>query len=238
MIPVLLRDWRWRLLLLALVGVLFYFLEPAFHPHEAVDPDFAPELGAAGISATLAYYAGTAMILLLAGFVSTDRREGYARLLFSHPTSPLALYALRWALALSLALLAAGAFLLLGQLVAWGAPRGGGQGLLLALLAALVYGGLMAFFSAALPRGDAWVVFLLFLPTFFPQLLDLLRLGISPGAYRTLLFVLPPQTALQSVYQSLVEHRGVDWGAAAFVGGYAAFWLGLGTLLVKLRELP
>lgn len=238
MIPILLRDLRGRLALLAVVALVLYLLEPGFHQHGAVDPEFARELGPAGVAATLAYLAALSMIVLLAGFISTDRREGYARLLFAHPTSPLALYGLRWGMALGLALLVAAVFLLVGQWVAWGEVRGGAQGLLLALLAALVYGALMAFFSAALPRGDAWLVFLLFLPTFFPQILALLQLAVSPGVHQAVLFVLPPQTALQSVYQGLVEGGGVAWGAAAFVTGYAAVWLGLAVLVLRLRELP
>ena len=237
MIPILLRDLRWRLLLVSVICLLLYFLEPAFHQHEegAVDPTFAQELGPIGVSATLAYLAGLSMIVLLAGFVSTDRREGYARMYFSHPTSPLAYYSLRWALALGVALSAALVFLLVGQTFAWGEFRGGGSGMLLAVLAGLVYGGLMAFLSVALPRGDAWIAFLLFIPTFFPQLLTLLETTIPRAAYRTLIFVLPPQTALQDVYQGLLLDD-LAWGSVVFVLGYAAVWLVLATLILRLRE--
>ena len=207
MIPILLRDLRWRLLLLLALCLLLYLLEPAFHQHEevVVDPEFAQQLGPMGISATLAYLSGLAMIVLLAGFVSTDRREGYAHMYFSHPTSPLAYYALRWGLALAVSLTTALVFLLVGQTFAWGEFRGGLGGMLLALLAALVYGGLMAFLSVALPRGDAWVAFFLFVPTFLPPELPAMLESTMPGGlYRTLLFVLPPQTALQDVYQGLL----------------------------------
>jgi hypothetical protein len=238
MIRILLQDLRWRLAVLVLVSLLFYFLEPAFHQHGSVpEPQLAASLSPAGIAASLAYLSGLAMILLLAGFVSTDRREGYTRLFFAQPTSPLALYGVRWLLALALTLLAAVAFLLLGQLVAWGEIRGGGSGLLLALLAALVYGGLMAFFSTALPRGDAWIVFLLFIPTFFPQLLTLLQATLPVPVHRTLLFLLPPQTALQEVFQSLIL-GDLAWGAITFVLGYAAVWIAAAVALLKLREWP
>jgi hypothetical protein len=235
MIAILLRDLRWRILVVLLIATLLYFLEPGFHQHGEVDPELAQELGPIGVSATLAYLAGLAMIVLLAGFVSTDRREGYARMYFSHPTSPLAYYALRWALAFAVAISAALAFLLVGQMLAWGEVRGGGSGLLLAVLAACVYGGLMAFLSVALRRGDAWIAFLLFLPTFFPDLLRLLQATISPGAYRTLLFVLPPQSALQDVYQGLLLDD-LAWGSVAFVLGYSAVWLVAGILLLRLKE--
>ena len=235
MIAILLRDLRWRLLLLFFVCVLLYFLEPGFHQHEVVDPELVGELGPMGVSATLAYLAGLSMIVLLGGFISTDRREGYARMYFSHPTSPLAYYSLRWAIAFAVAMAAALAFLFIGQTIAWGGVRGGAGGLLLPVLTACVYGGLMAFLSVALPRGDAWIAFLLFIPTFFPQLLTLLEMGIPAGAYRTLLFILPPQTAIQDVYQGLLLHD-IAWGSVAFVLGYAAVWLVAATLLLRVRE--
>ncbi|HEX2187874.1 MAG TPA: hypothetical protein VHG51_03200 [Longimicrobiaceae bacterium] len=237
MIPVTLRDWAPRLLLLALVVWALYLLEPGFHQHEAVEAGQLPveELGPLGISATLSYLAGLATIVLLAGFVSTDRRRGYALLYLSHPVRPLALYGLRWALAAAAALLAALLFLVFGQLLAWGGFRGGWPGLLLPALSVLVYGGLMATLSAALPRGDAWVALALFLPTFFPQLLVFLETALNPAGYRLLLFLLPPHWAFQEVYAGLLEGAPA-WGAAAYAAGYGLFWLGLGALLLRVRE--
>jgi len=238
MIPILLRDLRWRLLLLLLVCVTLYFLEPAFHRHEeTVDPEFAQELGPLGISATLAYLAGLSMIVLLAGFVSTDRREGHTRLYFSHPTSPLTFYGLRWAIAFGVTLVTVFFFLVFGQLLAWGRFMGGASGILLAAVAAVVYGGLMAFLSTALRRGDAWVAFLLFLPTFFPQILSLVELGISQSVYRGILFLLPPHGALQDIYQGLLQ-QAMGWSAVAFAVGYGVFWLLLAGLLLRVREWP
>lgn len=237
MIAVLLRDLRWRLLGVVAIALVMYSLEPAFHQHDApVEAELAPQLAPIGISATLAYLAGLSMIVLLAGFVSTDRREGYARLFLSHPTSPLALYGLRWALALVLSLAAAALFLLVGQIVAWGEFAGGAGGMLMALLAALVYGGLMAILSVLLPRGDAWVALLLFLPTFFPQILTLLEQSAG-AAFRLVLFLLPPQTALTDVYQGLIQ-GDLAWGAVAFVVGYAAVLLTAAGLVLRLREWP
>jgi hypothetical protein len=233
-IEVMLRDLRGRLALVLLLCVILYFLEPGFHDHGPVDPELASEMGPLGVSATLAYLAGLAMIVLLAGFVSTDRREGYGAILFSHPTSPLAYYGLRWGLAVALALVAALVFLLLGQMVAWGEVRGGGAGMLLPLLTALIYGGLMAFFSTVLRRGDAWVVFLLFLPTFFPQLLALLEGALPAGVHALLLFLLPPQGALQEVYRGLLL-GDVVWPAAVFAAGYGIVWLALAVAVLRMR---
>lgn len=238
MIPILLRDLRWRLLLLLGIAWLMYLLEPAFHQHgEALPPDQAAGLSPVGVSATLSYFAGLAMIVLLAGFISEDRRAGYARMYFAHPTRPLAFYGVRWLLAYALAVGGAALFLVLGQLVGWGEVRGGWSGMVLPLVSALVYGGLMAFLSAALPRGDAWVGFLLFLPTFVPQLLTLGIQALPVAAQAPLYFLLPPQTALQVIWQGLLQGTLV-WGALLFAAGYGVAWLAAGALLLRVRELP
>ncbi len=238
MISILLRDLAPRLLLVALAALAFYALEPGFHQHEIQEGETLPVLGPLGISATLANLAGLAMVILLAGFVSTDRRRGFYRIFFSHPTHPLTFYALRWLVALGVTMLATTLFLFLGQVAAWGEYRGGASGLLLALLSALVYGGLMAFLSAALPRGDAWVAVIVYLLTFF--WLQVLALGAQPFAApvrQALSFVLPPQTALQDVYEGLLAGQ-LAAGAAAFIVGYGLFWLLLAGLLLRLREWP
>lgn len=238
MISIVLRDWGWRLGLLVGILWIMYLLEPAFHQHGAeLDPEQARGLSPVGISATLSYFAGLAMIVLLAGFISTDRREGYSRLFFSHPTAPLALYGLRWALALLLAVGGAALFLVVGQWIAWGEFRGGWSGLLLALASALAYGGLMAFLSAALTRGDGWIAFLLFLPTFVPQVLDLGLAALPPALRQLILFILPPQSALQVVWQGLLE-GSVAWSGFFFAVGYGAVWMILGVLVLRLREWP
>lgn len=238
MIPIFLRDMLPRLAMVALAGWMFYLLEPGFHQHGPADPGFAVDLGPLGISATLANLAGLSMVILLAGFISADRRRGYYRIFFSHPTNPLAFYGLRWVLALGLALLAATVFLVVGQFAAWGEFRGGWSGLLLALLSAVAYGGLIAFLSALLPRGDAWVAVLLFVFTFI--WLQVLALGAQPFSLpvrQILTLLLPPQTALQDMYEEIVVGR-IAWDAAAFVAGYGAVWLGLAGVMVRFREWP
>lgn len=235
MIPILLRDLRARL---ALLGVLFLGLlwwEIEARSHGTLDP---LEVGPASAAAPMAYLASLTMILLLAGFVSTDRREGYTRLFFAHPTSPSVFYALRWALALAVALGASLVFLLSLQWFAWGEIRGGWLALLLPLLTAWIFGGLMAFLSTALPRGDAWVALALFVPTLFPQLLSLLLASVGPGVRQGVLFLLPPQTtALQQVYEAVLVGQ-VPWGAVGWALGYGTVWLVLGTLALRLREWP
>lgn len=238
MIPIILRDLRWRMALLAVVAWLLYLMEPGFHQHGTLAPEEAVALGPLGISATLSYFAGIAMIVLLAGFISSDRREGYTRIFFSHPTRPIAFYALRWSVALAIAMLAATAFLIVGQLVAWGEVRGGWSGLLLPLVSAIVYGGLMAFLSSALPRGDAFAGFLLILPTFVPQLLTFGLAALPPALRQALLLVLPPHGALQVLWQGLVAEGRVLWMAAAFGVGYGIVWLIAAVALLRVRDWP
>ncbi len=238
MIPIFLRDLVPRLLVVALAGAMFYMLDPAFHQHEAIASELVADLGPLGLSATLANLAGLAMLILLSGFISTDRRRGYYRIYFSHPTRPLAYYGTKWALAFGLAMAAAALFLVLGQLLAWGEIRGGASGLWLALLSAVAYGGLIAFLSALLPRADGWVSALIFIFTYL--WLQALALGAEPFSApvrQVLNFILPPQTALQDVYSAIVG-GGTAWGAAVFVLGYGTFWLLAAALLVRVREWP
>ncbi|HEU0016447.1 MAG TPA: hypothetical protein VFQ45_22395 [Longimicrobium sp.] len=239
MIPLLLRGFVPRLLLVALAGWMFWLLEPAFHAHEGPVPEqFALDLGAYGLSASLANYAGLAMLVLLGGFIASDRRQGYYRMFFSHPTRPVAFYALRWGMALGLAMLAAALLLVLGQLAAWGRFEGGWRGLWLALLAAVAYGGLVAFLSVVLARGDAWVALVLFIFNYF-------WLQARSGGWQpfsgplndAVSLLLPPQLALSDVYDGLLRGE-VAWGASAFAAGYGVFWLVVAALLLELSDWP
>ena len=235
MIAIILRDMRWRLvLLLALCGLL-YALEPGFHQHEGQDVE-AIALGPLGISATLAYLSGLAMIILLSGFISGDRREGYTRLFFSQPTSPLQYYGVRWGVAYLVSVGTSVLFLVLGQAIAWGEVRGGWSGLILPMLTALIYGGLIAFLSAVLPRGDAWVGFLLFLPTFFPQILQGLA-NASPFVRQVVLLIIPPQGALQQLWEGLVLSR-FSYDGLVYAMAYGLVFLAAAVLLLKVQDLP
>jgi hypothetical protein len=239
MIPVLLRGLLPRLVLVALLCVAFYFLEPGFHTHDvAASEEFSLDLGYMGVAATLANLAGLSMLVLLGGFISSDRRQGYYRLYFSHPTRPIAFYGVRWALALLLAMAAAAAFLVIGQVAAWGSFEGGWSGLLLALLAAVAYGGMIAFLSVALTKGDTWVALVLFLFNYF--WLYATSLGVRPLPpllNDAVALLLPPQLALGDVYDGLLRGE-IVWGASAFAAGYGVFWLLMAGLLLRLRDWP
>jgi hypothetical protein len=239
-IPILLRGMVPRLVLVALLGVAFFMLEPAFHQHtgEVVPEEFRLDLGVQGLSGTLGNFAGLAMLVLLGGFVSNDRRQGYYRLYFSHPTRPLAFYGLRWGMGLTAVMVAAAIFLVVGQLVAWGRFEGGWSGLYLALLAAVSYGGMIAFLSVVLPRGDAWVALVLFLFNYFWwQVASMGMRPLPPLLNDAVSLLLPPQLALFDVYDGLLRYE-IAWGASAFAAGYGVFWLLIAGLLLKLRDWP
>jgi hypothetical protein len=191
-----------------------------------------------GIAASLGNYAGVCMLILLGGFISGDRRQGYYRMYFSHPTRPLAFYALRWSLGLAVAMLAAAVFLVAGQLIAWGRFEGGWSGLYLALLTGIGYGGMIAFLSVLLPRGDAWVALVLFVFNYF--WLEAVALGAQPLPWLlndAVSILLPPQLAFNDVYDGLLRGE-IAWGASAYAGGYGLFWLLMAGLVLKLRDWP
>lgn len=238
MIPILLRDLAPRLALVGILALMFFSLEPGFHAHADVG-ELQTQLESPQLSFTVANLTGAAMIVLLAGFISGDRREGFYRIAFSHPTSPLAFYGLRWVLALALALLVGLLFLLGGQLAAWGELRIGPEYLLHALTFAMVYGGLLAFLSALLARGSSAATLLLFFFTEF-WYLAINSLGIqpfTPTGRQLVFFALPPHATLTAVYEGILT-GAMDWVAVLFAAGYGLFWLGAAGVLVRVREWP
>lgn len=237
MIAVILRQFLRRAPLLLLAAAALYALEPGFHQHEEYTPD-AVALGPLGVSATLSYLAAFTMIILLAGFVSGERREGYTRIHLSNPMTPVGYYGLRWVLAFTVAIGFSAVFLVVGQLIAWGTFRGGGTGLLLPALSALVYGGLMALFSVASPRGDAWIVFiLLVIPTFFPEIYELALGSLTPLASRLVSVLMPPHNALADVWNALLDGAFAG-GAVVYAAGYGLLVLVAAGVILNLREWP
>jgi hypothetical protein len=235
-IAVVLRDLRPRLPLLALLGVAAYFTEPGFHAHANEAPgEFTLDLGPFAMASTLALYAALGMIVLLGGFISADRREGYYRMALSHPTRPVALYALRWIVALVAVLVASALLLVVGQLVAWGRFEGGWRGLYLAAVSAFAYGGLVAVLSAGLRRGDTLVAVCVLFFNFFWMFAGAPPLPGVLGDAMPLL--LPPQLALSDVYDGLLRGE-VAWAASAFAAGYGVFWTGVAALRLRIRDWP
>lgn len=244
MIPLLLWQLRWRLLVVLAICGAFYLLEPSFHVHEALDAaDAVDAIPPGEIAFTLANLAAASMLVLLAGFVATDRRRGYYRIHFSHPTRPLAYYGLRWGLAYALTLIIAAGFFGVSQLAAWGELRAGPSALVQPALFALIYGALVAFASIAFPRGDSLIVLAVYLLTDLWQgfLSFFADSGVDPPlsalARQAVSFALPPHLALRDFYEATRAGHAA-WGAAGFAGGYGLFWLAAAALLLWSREWP
>jgi len=232
---------RWRMLAVVFICLGFYLIEPSFHIHAAADSaDFVPP---GEIAFTLANLSAASMLVLLSDFISGDRRRGYFRIYFSHPTRPLSFYALRWAVAYAVTMLIVAAFFVVAQLAAWGELRAGVGSLLQPALFALIYGAVLAFFSTLLPLGDGLVV----LAIYFLTDLWLGVLGMfeeaqlaPPGPFllrQAISFVLPPHLALRDAY-NLVSTGLSPWAPVTFAAGYGLVWLAAAALLLWSREWP
>lgn len=229
-----------RLGLVAMLCVAFFLLDPGLHQHagEAIPEEFALDLGALGLATSLSNLAGFSMLVMLGGFISHDRRQGYYRMYFSHPTRPLAFYGLRWVLALAMVMVACVLWLVISQVVAWGQFEGGWRGMYIAFLAAVAFGGLIAFLSVALPRGDGWAALVLAVFNYFWFYVASLGARPLPKPLNDAVsLVLPPQFALSDVYDGLLRGQ-IAWGPSAFIAGYGVFWLLVAGLLLKLRDWP
>ncbi|MFL5540784.1 MAG: hypothetical protein ACJ8J0_17460 [Longimicrobiaceae bacterium] len=244
MIPLILWQLRWRVLVVLVICCGFYVAEPTFHVHEAADAlDAVDAIPPGMIALGVANLAAASMLVLLAGFVSTDRRRGYYRIYFSHPTRPLPYYALRWLLAYALTMVVSAGFLVVGQLAAWGELRVGMDAMVQPALFALVYGGVVAFASVAFPRGDSLIALGVWLVTaFWVEFLSFFfNAGLQPpmaiAARQAVTFVLPPHTALGDINAAALAGY-TAWGAMGFAGGYGLFWLAVAALLLWTREWP
>lgn len=236
MIALILHDIRWRLLSLLGVAALLYAFEPGFHQHDEFDLQ-ALGLGPLGVSATISYFAALTMIILLGGQISRDRQMGYTRLLFATPVSPVTYYGLRLAIAYIVAMVGSVLFLAIGQMIAWGTTPRGWMGLLLPMLTALVYGGLVTFLSVVMPRGDALMAFIFFLPTFLPGLLDIALSNASLPVRQAVLLILPPHGAVARVWEGLLDGR-IAWIPAAYVAAYGLVLLAIAAVILRMREMP
>lgn len=236
MIAIILHDIRWRLLSLLGVAALLYAFEPGFHQHDEFDLN-SLYLGPLGVSATISYFAALTMIILLGGQISRDRQMGYSRLIFATPVSPVSYYGLRLAIAFMVAMIGSVLFLAIGQVIAWGIFPSGWSGLLLPMLTALVYGGLVTFLSAVMPRGDALVAFIFFLPTFLPGILDIALTNASLPVRQAVLLILPPHGAVARVWEGLVDGR-IAWIPAGYAAAYGLVLLAAAAVVLRTRELP
>jgi hypothetical protein len=231
--------WR-RIPVLIGVAFVFYLLEPGFHNHELPAGTGLNDLtNPAGLTFTLSNLAALCMVVLLAGFISGDRRHGYYRLLLSQPVDPLAMYAVRWVLAYGISMVMTAAFMVLGQLAAWSGLRVGAESLVQPFIFAAIYGAIVAFLSALLPRWDApLAVALYFASDIWAWLVrDLGAEPFTPFIRQVITFALPPHGALEAIYEGMLS-GAVAWSAVAYACGYALFFLLVSAALLRLREWP
>jgi hypothetical protein len=172
----------------------------------------------------------------MAGVVSDDRAEGYARLYAVRPTSPLTLYGVRFAALALLAFLVSALLLPAFDLIMLGTWAGPAT-LVLILANVVALGGLVAFLSLWF-RADASVaLFLALTGIVWNALRESGRLAVPPGARDFIAFILPPQGAMLRLEDAFGELQPIPWDAFGYVVGYGAVLLVLAGLLLRRREI-
>jgi len=177
-----------------------------------------------------------ATLVLLAGIVSGDRGAGYARIYAVRPTSPLAVYGVRFlvlaatAFVLCAVLLPTFDLLLLGT---WAGPAT----LVLILANILAFGGLVTFLSAC-TRADAWIaLFLAISALVWNALRAAGKLTIPIGVRDFISFLLPPQAALLRLEGAFGTLQPIPWDAFWLVAGYGLVLLAAAVIVLRHREL-
>lgn len=177
-----------------------------------------------------------ATLVLLAGIVSHDRSNGYARIYAVRPTSPLAIYGVRFfvlaaaAFALCAVLLPTFDLLLLGT---WAGPAT----LVLILANIIAFGGLVTFLSVC-TRADSWIALFLALAAIVWNALRAAdRLAIPIGARDFISFLLPPQSAMLRLEGAFGTLQPIPWDAFWLVVGYGAVLLAAAAIVLRQREL-
>jgi hypothetical protein len=178
-----------------------------------------------------------AILAMMAGMVSADRRDGTLRLYAVRPTSLARLYLLKFAVAalvvfvISTVLLPSFDLLLLTR---WAGPN------TFVLIASyiLVYGSLSFFLSVWL-RGDVWITTMLaIIAMLWDALLRSGRIsGTAPGFRELITVVLPPQSALFKLESAFGAEAATPWGAFAFVVAYSFILLMAAVVSLRIREL-
>ncbi|HEX7120111.1 MAG TPA: hypothetical protein VF212_15055 [Longimicrobiales bacterium] len=178
-----------------------------------------------------------ATLVLMAGLVSDDRAEGYARVYAVRPASPLRTYGTRFAVlagvafAISAVLMPTFDLLMLGT---WAGPAT----LVLILSYVLVFGGLVALLSVW-TRGDAWIALLLAIAAL---VWDAMRsagslANVPPGVRDVVTFILPPQALLFSIEEAFGSIQPIPWDAFLYVAGYGVTLLALAAVALHRREV-
>lgn len=163
------------------------------------------------------------------GVIGQDVQRGYFRNVFSKPVSPVLYYLQElltvWLAAAMVTLLAIGAYAVVREPV-WPSRALTESAFAVVLLSALVLGG-----SRVLGQLDWLVGVALFAVGGFIR--QMYPPGESLGG-AVFNVVLPPSHLVTAQSERLVSETGVAWDAALWVLGYAAAWVGLGLLSVRL----
>lgn len=176
-----------------------------------------------------------AVLVLAAGIFSRDRAEGWARLYYSRPTSPVAIYGLRLllvcvlAFALSALIMPAFDLLMLGR---WA----GAATLVLIAANIAVYASLTALFSVW-TRADAWIALLLVLTALVWNAVLRAGIPVPPGPRELITFVLPPQGAILQLESAFGSQEPIPWSAFEYAVGYGLVTLALAWLSLRRREV-
>jgi hypothetical protein len=171
-----------------------------------------------------------AVLIALNGMVSTDRKLGYYRFLFSKPVSPVAYYAQLFFVYMAGVLLS---MLILSGLLHTVVPAFNIFNFL--LYAAIIYiamGGI-GFFVSVATRFDWLTLAAVWLGSRI--LRDLY--GPRPGWRSKAVELLPPVHKLNDVSLSLITNRTVDASDVLWLLGYGALFFALGLLLLRRGSL-
>ena len=178
-----------------------------------------------------------AILAMMAGVVSADRRDGTMRLYAARPTSLAVVYLTKFAVA-ALVVFAISVVLMPGfdllLLARWAGPNT----FVLIIAYILVYGSLTFFLSVWL-RGDVWVTAILaIVAMLWDALLRSGRIaGTAPGFRELITVVLPPQSALYRLERAFGAEAATPWGAFAFVVAYGVILTIAAVVSLRLREL-
>jgi ABC-type transport system involved in multi-copper enzyme maturation permease subunit len=182
-------------------------------------------------------YALVAILVMMSGIVSADRRDGTMRLYAARPVSLSRLYLQRFGVAagvafvLSAILMPAFDFLLLAR---WGGPNT----LVLITAYILVYGSL-TFLLSVWTRGEVWIAMMLaIVAMLWDAVMRAGKLGNSiPGIREVVTMVLPPQSALFKIETAFGAETAMPWDSFAFVVVYSAILIGAALVSMRIREV-
>jgi hypothetical protein len=221
-----------RGLSILIIGVLWGFLLI-----EPVRRSMGPAFAANTLSPTwpvlmtiVSSVVSIAVLIALNGLVSTDRKMGYYRFLFSKPVSPVAFYAQLFFVYMVGVLLA---MLLLSLILHHLVPRFSVLNFL--LYSALIYiamGGI-GFFVSVATRLDWLTLAAVWLGSHMLRAVY----GVKPGISAKLVQVLPPVHKLDEVAAGIITDRSAPAGDIFWLLAYGAAFFVLGLLLLKKGQL-